>query len=73
MNDAKALRTARAWAGYTQQDIAYCSNVSTSLISLIEGGHRPMSPELWEQTCRVTAIPRELRELLQKTRNRKPR
>jgi transcriptional regulator with XRE-family HTH domain len=64
MNHSKALMVVRAAKGLQQKDLADLLGVTSSYISRIESGERPMSTKMIDKLVEKTSIPRELIFLL---------
>jgi transcriptional regulator with XRE-family HTH domain len=57
--DAKAIRAARGWSGYTQADFAAAIGVNVADMRRLERGERPFPDELRDRVSRVAAVPRD--------------
>lgn len=64
MNHSKALMVVRAAKGLQQKELADLLGVTSSYISRIESGDRPMSTKMINKLVEETSIPRELIFLL---------
>lgn len=64
MNYGKALAVIRAAKGLQQKELAVLLGVTSSYMSRIESGDRPMSTKMIERLARETKIPKELILLL---------
>ncbi len=64
MNHSKALMVVRAAKGLQQKELADLLGVTSSYISRIESGERPMSAKMIDKLVEKTSIPRELILLL---------
>lgn len=64
MNHSKALLVVRAAKGLQQKELAELLGVTSSYISRIESGERPMSKQMLDKLVEKTSIPRELIILL---------
>lgn len=64
MNHSKALMVVRAAKGLQQKELAELLGVTSSYISRIESGDRPMSKKMIDKLVEKLAIPRELIYLL---------
>ena len=64
MNHSKALMVVRAAKGLQQKELADLLGVTSSYISRIESGDRPMSTKMINKLVEKTSIPRELIFLL---------
>lgn len=64
MNYGKALAVIRAAKGLQQKELAEVLGVTSSYVSRIESGERPMSKKMIETLARETKIPEELILLL---------
>lgn len=64
MNHSKALMVIRAAKGLQQKELADLLGVTSSYISRVESGERPMSTKMIDTLVEKTSIPRELILLL---------
>lgn len=64
MNYSKALMVVRAAKGLQQKELADLLGVTSSYISRVESGARPMSDKMIDRLAEKTRIPRELVLLL---------
>lgn len=64
MNHSKALTVVRAAKGLQQKELAELLGVTSSYISRIESGERPMSKKMVEKLADRLSIPKELFMLL---------
>lgn len=64
MNHSKALMVVRAAKGLQQKELAELLGVTSSYISRIESGERPMSKKMIDKLVEKTSVPRELIMLL---------
>ena len=64
MNHSKALTVVRAAKGLQQKELAELLGVTSSYVSRIESGERPMSKKMVEKLVDRLSIPKELFMLL---------
>lgn len=64
MDYGKSLRVIRAAFGLRQAEVAELLEISPSLVSLIEAGKRPATPQVIETLAEVLRIPISLVKLL---------
>ena len=55
-----AIRSRRELLGLTQAELAASLGVTKSFLSLMEGGHRPITPEHIERLSTLLQIPTDL-------------
>ena len=64
MNYGKTLAVIRAAKGLQQKELAELLGVTSSYVSRVESGDRPMSSKMIEKLAHATKIPKELILLL---------
>jgi len=64
MNYGKTLAVIRAAKGLQQKELAELLGVTSSYVSRVESGDRPMSTKMIEKLAHATEIPKELIMLL---------
>lgn len=64
MDYGKALRIARAIAGWQQKEVADLARIDSSHISLMEMGKRKPSVQSLERLCKALGVPKHLFMLL---------
>lgn len=60
----RGVRVLRAWAGFSQTELARMVGLSPSMISLIENEMRPPSRKTWDAVVQATSAPRQLVAML---------